>query len=310
MASIISNQDYFRLASTVVTKKYSNTTKKVGETYSEILNEIPADKRAFIQIQEYTGMGVMSQMIDGQAPPLDKPQELNAFTATFLKYGLGYEYTEDAEDDDAPNFLAQCASDLAYSRIITEEQLYWNIFNQAFNAGVTGTDGVPLCSSAHPAAALPGLTQSNTGANLALSPEALFAARLSFKALYDQRGLPITRTPRWLLVPLELENTAGEILGSDDYPYSDENRKNMEAAKITKLRPKVSRYLTSPTAWFLLAGKGEPGSDCHGAFVSHKYKDRQKTWVEAKYSIFGHKAYFRSTWGFYTWYGIWGTQGS
>jgi hypothetical protein len=307
MPSIISNQTYFRLASTVVTKKYSNTTKKVGETYSEVLNEIPADKRAFIQIQEYTGMGVMSQMIDGQAPPLDSPKELNAFTATFLKYGLGYEYTEDAEDDDAPNFLAQCSSDLAYSRIVTEEQLYWNIFNQAFNSGVTGNDGVSLCNAAHPAQAMAGLTQSNTATTLALAPESLFQARLSFKALYDQRGMPITRTPQWCLVPLELENTAGEILDTDDYPYSDENRKNMEKGK---LRPKTSRYLTSATAWFVMAGKGDPGNDGHGLFVSHKYKDRQKTWVDAKYSIFGHKAYFRSIWGFYTWYGIWGTQGS
>ncbi|MDE2098156.1 MAG: hypothetical protein KGL39_12955 [Patescibacteria group bacterium] len=310
MPSIISNQTYFRLASTVVTKKYSNTTKKVGETYSEILNEIPADKRAFIQIQETTGMGVMSQMIDGQAPALDSPKELNAFTATFLKYGLGYEYTEDAEDDDAPNFLAQCSSDLAYSRIVTEEQLYWNIFNQAFNSGVTGTDGVALCNSAHPAAAAAGITQSNTASNLALAPESLFSARLSFKALLDQRGLPITRNPKWVLVPLELENTAGEILGTDDYPYSDENRINMEASKRNRIQVKASRYLTSATAWFLLAGKGEPGTDCHGLFVSHKYKDRQKTWVEPKYSIFGHKAYFRSIWGFYTWYGTWGTQGS
>lgn len=310
MPSIISNQTYFRLATTVVTDSYSNSTKKLGETYSQVLNEIPAEKRAFLQIQEYTGMGVMSQMIDGQAPPLDSPQEVNAFSATFLKYGLGYEYTEDAEDDDAPNFLRHCSEDLAYSRIITEEYLYWNIFNQAFNAGVTGNDGVALCSSAHPAAAFPGLTQSNTASNLALAPESLFLARQSMKNLYDQRGMPIERTPQTLLIPLTLENTAGEILEANDYPYSDENRPNMEKGSRNKLRAKSSRFLTNATAWFLLAGKGKPGTDSHGLFVSHKYKDRQKTWVEPKYSIFGHKAYFRSIWGFYTWYGVWGTQGS
>lgn len=310
MPSIISNQTYFRLASTVVTDSYSNTTKKEAETYSTILNEVPAEKRSFIQIQEFTGMGVMSQMIDGQAPPLDSPQEVAAFSATFLKYGLGYEYTEDAEDDDAPNFLSHCSEDLAYSRIITEEYLYWNIFNQAFNSGVPGNDNVALCATSHPAQAMPGLLQSNTASNLALAPESVFLARMTFKALYDQRGMPITRTPKTLLVPLELENTAGEILDTDDYPYSDENRKNMENARNNKLAPKSSRYLTSATAWFLLAGKGKPGTDSHGLFVSHKYKDRQKTWVEPKYSIFGHKAYFRSIWGFYTWYGTWGTQGS
>jgi len=310
MPSIIGNQVYFRMASTVVTHKYSNTVKKEGEEYSALLNELPADKRPFIQIQPYTGMGIMSQMIDGQAPPLDSPSELNAFSATFLKYGLGYEYTEDAEDDDVANLLGELAEMLAYSRIITEEYLYMNIYVQAFNSGVQGPDGQALCSTAHPVLKMPGQTQSNTIANVALSPESIFAARMSFKALVDDRGVPIKRTPVKVVAPLELENTVGEILETDDYPYSNENRKNMEKGSRTKLKGHISRYLPSATAWFMQAGKGKPGTDCHPLFVSHKYKERQKTWTEPKYSIFGHKAYFRSIWGFYTWYGFWGTQGS
>lgn len=306
MPSLISNQTFFRMTSTVVTKKYTNTVQKEPETYSEVLNEYPAGKLPFIQLQPWTHMGLMSQMIDGAAPALDSPSELKAFTATFLKYGLGYEYTEDAEDDDVANMLGKLSAMLADSRVITEEYLYWNIFNQAFNAGVPGKDGVALCANNHPIAKLAGETQSNFPGAVALSPEALFAARQSFKALLDDKGMPIRRTPATLLVPLELENTAGEILGTTDYPYSDENRKNMEKGK---LRSKVSRYLTSPTAWFVLAGKGELGTDSHALFVSHKYKDRQKTWTDAKLGVFGHKAYFRSIWGFPEWYGVYGSQG-
>lgn len=307
MPSLISNQQFFRMTSTVVTKKYTNTIQKEPETYSSVLNEVPAGKLPFIQLQPYTGMGLMSQMIDGAAPALDSPSELTAFTATFLKYGLGYEYTEDAEDDDVANMLGKLSGMLAYSRVITEEYLYWNIFNQAFNSGVPGKDGVALCSNAHPIAKLAGQTQSNFPGAISLAPESLFAARMSFKALLDDRGVPIRRTPATLLVPLELENTAGEINQTDDYPYSDENRKNMEKGK---LRTKVSRYLTSATAWFVLAAKGELGTDAHPLFVSHKYKDRQKTWTDPKLGVFGHKAYFRSTWGFPEWYGTYGSQGA
>lgn len=307
MPSLISNQTFFRLTSTVVTKKYSNTINKEDETYSDILNEFPADKRPFIQLQPYTGMGIMTQMVDGTAPALDAPAELTPFSATFLKYGLGYEYTEDTEDDDIANMLGKLSAMLAYSRVITEEYLYWNIFNQAFNSGVPGTDGVSLINAAHPIPKLAGQTQSNSGATTALAPESSFAARMAFKALVDDRGMPIRRTPKFVLVPLQLENTAGEIFQTSDYPYSDENRKNMEKGK---LQVKVSRYLTSATAWFVLAGKGELGTDAHPLFVSHKYKDRQATWTDKKLGVFGHKAYFRSIWGFPTWYGTWGSQGS
>lgn len=307
MPSLISNQQFFRLTSTVVTKKYTNTVQKEAEEYSSFFNELPAGKLPFIQLQPYTGMGLMSQLFDATAPALDAPVETNPFTATFLQYGLGYEYSENAEDDDVANMLGKLAGMLAYSRVITEEYLYWNVPNNAFNAGVTGKDGVALCANNHPIPKLAGQTQSNFPGAVALSPEALFAARMSFKALVDERGLPIKRTPRWLLVPLELENTAGEILGTSDYPYSDENRKNMEKGK---LQAKVVRYLTSATAWFVSAGKGEIGTDAHPLFVSHKYKDRQQNWTDKKLRVFGHMAYFRSIWGFPEWYGFYGSQGA
>lgn len=307
MPSIITNNTFFRLTSTVVTKKYSNTVKKETETYSDIFNELPADKRPFIQLQRYTGMGLMSQFIDGNPVVYDSPSETGSFFATYLKYGLGYKYTEDANDDDYAQMLGKLSEMLAYSRIITEEYLYWNILNQAFNSGVTGNDGVSLVNTAHPINKLPGQNQSNSGGTMALSPEAIFAAKIAFKSLVDERGLPITRTPEWLICPLELEMGAREMLGADKYPYSDENRPNIQKGA---LKLKVSRYLASTTAFFITAGKGEPGTDCHPMFVSHKYKDRQQTWTNKETSTFGHKAYFRSIWGFFDWYGVWGSQGS
>ena len=308
MSSIITNNTFFRLTSTVVTTKYSETVNKEPETYSDIMNAIPADKRPFLQFQRFAGMGLMSQFIDGQPTAYDEPSETGSFFATYLKYGLGYKYTEDANDDDSSQMLGKLAEMLAYARIITEEYLYWNIPNQAFNSGVTGTDGVSLINTAHPITKLPGQTQSNSGGTMALSPEAIFAGRLAFRQWVDERGLPIRRTPQILLVPLELEMAADEMIGSEKYPYSDENRP--EKSGIKKLRKVVSRYLTSPTAFFLLAGKGEPGTDSHPLFVSHKYKERQQTWTNKETGIFGHKAYFRSIWGFYDWYGSWGSQGS
>lgn len=307
MPSLITNNQFFRLTSTVVTKRYSDTVKEEPETYSQIMNEMPPDKRPFIQLQKYTGMGLMSQFVDGNPVAYDEPSETTSFFATFLKYGLGYKYTEDANDDDYAKMLGTLSGMLAYSRIITEEYLYWNIFNQGFNGAVTGTDGVSLFSNAHPVTKVPSLTQNNTGGTMALSPEGLFAAKISFKSLVDERGLPITRTPKTLVVPLELEMAAKEMLGSDKYPYSNENRPNVQKGAFSLC---VSRYLSSPTAWFVMAGKGEPGSDCHPLFVSHKYKDRQQTWTNKETSTFGHKAYFRSIWGFYNFLGAYGSQGS
>lgn len=307
MPSLITNNTFFRLTSTVVTKKYTNSIKKVSETYLDILNEIPPDKRPFLSMQRWTGMGLMSQFTDGSPVPYDSPSETGSFFATYLKYGLGYKYTEDANDDDFAQMLGKLSEQLADARIITEEYLYWNIPNQAFNAAVTGGDGVSLINSAHPVTKVPGMTQSNTGGTMALSPEAIFAAKIAFKSLVDERGKPITRTPQTLLVPLELEMGAREMLGADKYPYSDENRPNVQKGAFTL---KCSRYLASPTAYFILAGKGEPGTDSHPMFVSHKYKDRQQTWTNKETSTFGHKAYFRSIWGFYDWYGVWGSQGS
>jgi hypothetical protein len=307
MAGPINTSTFFQSNSKVLKAVYVQNIKKVPPLYQEIFNTLDVDmKRPFYTALPIIELGPLAVKTEGQSPVFDQAFEGIPTTFLYQTFALAYKITEEAELEDALSLIKRLPGMLAYSEQITKDLLFWQLFNLAFTAGVNGSDGVPLVSAAHPLG-VSGQTFSNSGALTALSPESLQAAFISFHTMLSDRTNPMYKTPKHLVIPPQLQKIAEEILGSQYYPYSGENRKNVVERSVT---PLVSRYLTSPTAWFVLAGKGDIEGDSHSLVTGFKWQNRQRTWTDEATGNMNHRTSFRTTFGFLNWRGFWGSQGS
>jgi len=135
------------------------------------------------------------------------------------------------------------------------EDVVAGVFINAFTSTEVGADGKPLCATDHPILLSPtGQTYANTpSTSVSLSPAALNDAFVNMRTLVDNSGAIRGLTPKYLLVPPQLEVRAKEILHSEAVPYSAENTVNVFQNSLDIIV--WDRLTFLPTAWFLLTDK-------------------------------------------------------
>lgn len=322
MAASITSRTSVQAQTKVLEATYSNKTKEQPSLYDSVFNVITTNsKRSFATWLPTAELGTLQFKGEGQAPEYDQPYELIPYTANFFTYALAVKATEEADAEDPENYVGRIPGQLAESCRESKDLIFWNTINLGFDNRVLGTDGLPLFSTAHPLGPIAtptgvvssiGATFSNSLGPTALTPESLQQARILFKTLLSDRGLPDKRTPRILMVPESMEKVAKEISGSSEAPFSNDNRTNVLAQSQTGIKVMTNRYLTQSNAWYLMAGKGDPfsGADSHQLFVAFKWDNRYKAWTDPETDNYSQKTSFRCTYGFGGWRGIVGSLGS
>lgn len=306
MPSLHLTNTNFQSQSKVLKGIYSNENREAPPHFPKVFNIYDNEPaRSFMTFLPITNLGPLAQKNEGAAPLFDALAEGDSSTFNFQTYSLAYKITEEANLEDPHGIFKKLPKYLAKSERVTKDLLIYQILNLAFTAGVNLPDGLALCATAHtsPRAA----TQSNILANTALTPESLQAAFIDFQTLTDDAGLPSYRTPRQLVVPPQLHKIGQEILGSEYYPYSDENKKNVVEGTVELI---VSRYITSTTAWFVLAGKGDLNDDTHSMFASFKWQNKQTVWEDGETGNINHRTSFRIAFGTVGFRGVVGSQGA
>lgn len=125
-----------------------------------------------------------------------------------------------------------------------------------------------------------------TGTPTALSLTSLDTAKVAFAAKVDEHGQKIGLKPQLMLVPTALGTLAGTIFKSGEYRDTTASTKYPTANDFAgKYRPVESQYLTSSTAWWLLANP----LDC--ATIEACFLDGQETptieTAEANFNVLG-----------------------
>jgi len=317
MAVILNTRSSVQAATKIIEKAFTNRAVKAPPLYKEFFNIISTDpKRTFATFMPYAELGTLRYKPEGQAPVFDQPFELIPTTFDYFTFSLGASVTEEAQTEDAIGFMGKLPRMLSDSEQVTKDLTFWNVFNLAFSTNVVGSDGLPLCSSVHPLAArstptgvvsMIGQTQSNYAGAIQLTAEALQQGYISFQTLLSDRGLPRYRTPVYLVVGPQLQKVAEEILGTPNVPYSNNNTINVIRDTVTL---KVSRYITSSTAWFLMAAKGDIEGNSHSLIVAHKWENRVHSWMDPATKNFNIATSFRSTYGWISPWGFYGSQGA
>jgi phage major head subunit gpT-like protein len=198
------------------------------------------------------------------------------------------------QDQQYPIFK-QGAVGLAMASRRTREQNAFDIFNNAFNTTTVGGDGLALCSSAH-TSPVPGTfsTQSNAGSS-ALSPASYIQTRQLMKRFRTWSGNRVLIEPDTLLVPVELEGTAREILDSDRKALELSNTVNV--IKTWKPKLMVNTFIDDINNWFMIDSRA---AKLHLHFLN---REPLRLWDDSSVStlVMTFAGYYRTGVGFSDW---------
>jgi hypothetical protein len=269
----------FQASTKLLDAKYKDEVNGVPPQYQIVINEYtPKDRKRYVQMLPYTGLGNFVQKGEGEAPTFDSPNEMIPFTASFSTFALAAAVSREATVEDPLDILGELPAMMAKAARNTKDLLAVGMLNLGFSALKPLPDGQPLFSSAHPLNPIVtptgvvsriGLTSSNSLGNTQPTPESIRAGELLFETTLDDRGKKDKRTPVWLVFHPQQSQLFEEITGTPTAPYENTRKVNIQ---YNKWKLFAWRDLSNPYAWFMLGDKGKPGSDCHGLTVWFRWQ--------------------------------------
>lgn len=237
--------------------------------YSQLLN-VETSERNYEDWLAAAGLPIATLKEEGENITTYDPLEGEKMRVTHEVYGIGFEITEEAMDDDLykseGSALTEAGNGLADSLAEVVEIQANRMFNpEAFlTSSVPGfmqtlpdnVNTVSIYNTAHaPVSGGESGTQGNRPAtNVDLTVTSLRAAYIAFRRYKNDRGLkvPAVSFPNRLVVPPDLEFDAQEIVNNPTRPDSEAHIDNVTRGKVSII---VNDYADDTDAWFLLAPK-------------------------------------------------------
>ena len=281
---------------------HDNTDRQVFVMLGNQLKKIPPGWRDYFKVETSTRQTEIAMNIVGFGDVPEKPEgepyvtnllrSGHQKTVTHTEFGMGFEATKTALEDDRYDQLAKYAMWLVFSAEYVMGKRAANVLNNGFTTETTA-DGVSLFNTAHTLAG--GGTFGNArSANAALSWDALRDGiiTLDTDTKHDSGQLSANVEDLILLVPPQLEMLADRVVNSTGLPGTDANDRN--AIKHRRnISIKVNKLLTSSTAWFLFASN----KSMHGLrSYERRPLDQEEPMTDARTKNRLYTISFRSSW--------------
>lgn len=267
--------------------------------------EVKTSKKQSELYTSVTGMGDAQEKPEGQAFATDIIQA--GYTKSFLHlaFGLAFEVTMEAQEDDRHDIISDYAKWLMFAMNVVYEKRAALPFNNGFTTEQS-PDGVSVFNAAHPLKS--GGTARNqlaVASNLSWTSLAQACIDWQRETKFESGQFMQPAESMILYVPPELEFTADRIVKSTGLPGSADNDVN-SLKSLRNIKVVKNVYLTDTNAWFLLAANKNHG------FRSYTRKGIEMlpgmTNVETRnrhYPVRG-----RQSWGITRWQGAFGTAGA
>jgi hypothetical protein len=295
---------------------YDNVDKTVYALLGKQLKELPAiwtevysrksSSRKFERFQTVTPFGDVPEKPEGTVYAFDLIRPGYSKDITPVEFGLGFEVTETALEDDQYDVLQRQAAWLAFSSRVVQEKYAARPFNNGFTTQTT-PDGVSLFNTAHVLAG-GGTARNRPATDADLSYDSLAQAMGDVQT--DTRlesGQLVAPVTSWILyVPPQLEMLAERIVNSTQLPGGADNDLN-PIKKRRNIRIVVNPYLTDPDAWFLIAAsKDTTGLIC----VDRLGITAAPAMQDPRTGNRIYKVRFRQAWDAFLWQNTYGTAGA
>lgn len=226
--------------------------KQAEKKYDKFFQMKTSDK-AFEKEQEMTGFTTAGVKDQGNSVGFARLTQGVQKEYVHVTYGLGAIITREMMEDDQYGFINQVPRLLSEAMVRTEETVATAKLNNAFDASVTGADGVALCSTAHPFSGSGGGTWSNTpSVAVDLTQTSLESAFIDVLNLRDANNQRLNYQPKQIIVSRGDFFNAQKILKTQYKTGSADNDVNI----ISELGLELvwTNYLTDQDAWFLRNG--------------------------------------------------------
>jgi len=225
--------------------------QRYEQEHTEIFDKENSE-RAFEEEVMLSGFGSAPVKSEGAAVAFDDANE--AYTARYNHetIALAFSITEEAIEDNLYDRLAtRYTKALARSMANAKQVKAASVLNNAFDATITGGDGVSLCNGNHP------LTNGSTFRNQPttaadLNETSLENALIDISGFVDERGLRVSVRGLKLIIPSNLQFIADRILESTLRSGTADN--DVNAMKNMGMLPEgytVNHYLLDTDAFFI-----------------------------------------------------------
>lgn len=290
----------------VIRTVIGDALKELQPIYKDYTNMKTSGKK-FERVTTVTPFGDVPEKAEGEVYALDliRPGWTKDFT--HVEFGLGFEVTETAQEDDEYDMLVRSSEMLAYSaRYVQEKRASDTFFNNAFTAETT-PDGAYLFSTSH---SLKGGGSARnmlaTDADLSIDSlsDAMRDMQTETKIESGQLVAPITSFH--LVVPPALEMDAERIVNTSAMPGTALNDVN-PVKRRRQINIVVNPHISDVDSWFLIAANKR----MHG--LTSYVRVPIKLAPKAKDPFTGNdiiKLRFRQSWGAWMWQGTFGSQGA
>lgn len=234
---------------------FFDTYPEVERDYVKIAKEQTAPAGDHFTISAMSGLGHLQVIGQGDAVTFDLPAEGNKRTMYYSKYGLGFQLTEELLKDDLTGNWKKMPQKLAKSAAIKPDVIFWNLFNNSFTSELSW-DGQYIFDTDHKTLKSGQTIANRPATGSALSETTYQAACEYFDTAVDEAGMPIYARPWKIIVPSKLRATARKLrlnVGALGTANNDMNTANPDNGVWDPYDVMVARWLSSTTAWFVLA---------------------------------------------------------
>lgn len=302
MAVPIRTNSFAALLAPGIYRVYVETGRRRPLEFPQWVNVIDMPWQSYTN-RQISGLGPMGTKPEGTQFPMDSPLLGTAKTHTAISYGSGFEVTYEMWRDELYGVMDMLSAELRRVSNYRMEVDAHNVLNFAFSSATFATfDGAALASASH--VGLDGVTRSN------LHATAVQAGLTGFQAMItaahgqtNERNIPVAQAMSHVVVPYQFWATVRETLGSEAKPFTADNEIN--ALLQEDITYALSHYLTSTTAWFGMAEKGE--HDLNFSIMDRPmfdYFDDPRTW-NAVYVVYQSHEPSQAD----EWRGFYGSQG-
>jgi len=294
---------------------YDNVDKMIFTVMFDAQKELPAiwrdifsiktSDRKFERVMSVTGMQDVPEK--GEGAPYTTDLITPGWTKDFIhtEFGMMFEVTETALEDDQYDQLSQYARWMMLSARIVEEKRAALLFNNGYTTELS-PDGVSIFNSAHVLkAGSNGRNQLSTAADLSATSLETALIDLQTETKDEAGHLVAPINSLTLYIPPALEFVAERILKSTLRPGVADN--DVNALKRRTWNIVINPYLTDTDAWFVLASNKNQHGFLSYTRVPMSMKPRQ---IDSRTGNLLYPIRFRRSWGVKMWQGAFGSVGA
>ena len=294
---------------------FDNVDKMIFTVMFDAQKELPAiwrdifsiktSDRKFERVMSVTGMQDVPEK--GEGAPYTTDLITPGWTKDFIhtEFGMMFEVTETALEDDQYDQLSQYARWMMLSARIVEEKRAALLFNNGYTTELS-PDGVSIFNSAHVLkAGSNGRNQLSTAADLSATSLETALIDLQTETKDEAGHLVAPINSLTLYIPPALEFVAERILKSTLRPGVADN--DVNALKRRTWNIVINPYLTDTDAWFVLASNKNQHGFLSYTRVPMSMKPRQ---IDSRTGNLLYPIRFRRSWGVKMWQGAFGSVGA